>query len=321
MITEEAGFDPNRDNWDNSNNPTETEVAPIAYLAGAVEVKYGGNPANSVVSPTLSSQLDFANKTITSTTGQLKWNYEKGICTMNAPKAQGVTGFLTTTPIELADVTITSKNPYAAINVVSMDDKPLSNSDQILVQVGTVYRPTGWEEKPVKVTINNQQKDGFEIVNTGRMPWQGQVTDVKLKIKNTRIKSAFVLDQAGYNKKEINIERSADYITLTLPGNTMYLVLKNTDPTTTGVQEENLPTVKLYPNPSKGSVTLDIPSHMNRVNLLQIFDHVGRLVYTEKDIKSGQKQVILYNLPNGVYYVNFNDLQHKKSSFKLLIQH
>jgi hypothetical protein len=317
IITEEAGFDPNRDSWDNSTNPRETQVAPIAYLAGAVEVKYGGNPANNVVAPELSSQLDFANKTVTSTTGQLKWNYGKGICTMNAPKAQGVAGFLSTTPsVELADVTITSKNPYAAINVVSMDGKPLGNSEQILVQVGTVYRPTGWVEKPVKVTINKQEKDGFEIVNTGSMPWQGQVTDVKLKIKNTLIRSAFVLDQAGYSKQEIYVERNTDHIILALPENTMYLVLKTTEPTVTGVHGENLPAVTLYPNPSNGPVMLDIPS---RVNLLQIFDHAGRLVHTEKDLQPGQKQVSLYNLPNGVYYVNFNDLQHKKSSFKLWI--
>jgi len=319
IITEEAGFDPNRDNWDNAANPRETKVAPVAYLAGAVEVKYGGDPANDVVAPGLGSQLDFANKTVTSTTGQLKWDYGKGICTMNAPKAQGVAGFLSTTPaVELADVTITSKNHYAAVNVVSMDDKPLSNSEQILVQVGTVYRPTGWVEKPVKVTINKQEKDGFEIVNTGRMPWQGQVTNVKLKIKNTLVKSAFVLDQAGYGKREIYVERNADHINLTLPENTMYLVLKTTEPTITGVHAEKLPAVKLYPNPSQGPVMLDIPSHVNQ---LQIFDHLGRLVHTEKDIKPGQNQVILYNLPNGVYYVNFNHLQYKKSSFKLLVQH
>jgi hypothetical protein len=177
LITEEAGFDPNRDSWNNTPGSAETEVAPIAYLAGPVEVKYGGNPQNNSVSGALGSLLDFPNKTVTSTTGQLKWNYNKGICTMNAPKAQGVAGFLEAgaPTVQLADVTITSTNPYAAINVVSMDDLPLSQSQQILVQVGTVYRPTGWQEKPVKVTINDQQKDGFEIINTGKMPWKGEI--------------------------------------------------------------------------------------------------------------------------------------------------
>jgi len=284
LITEEAGFDPNRDSWNNSPNSVETAVAPISYLAGTVEVKYDGNPANTVVSPALSSLLNFSNKTVTSTTGQLKWDYGKGICTMNTPKAQGVTGFLTTTPsIELADVTITSKNPYAAINVVSMDDQPISRSGQILVQVGTVYRPTGWQEKPAKVTVDNQKKDGFEIVNTGKMPWQAQITDVKIKIKNTRIKSAYLLDQAGYVSRAIYVEKNADYVQITLPENTMYLVLKESA-AVGGTLEHNLPAIQLYPNPSSGTVMLDIPDHIHSLNLLQVFDNYGKLVHTEKNL-------------------------------------
>jgi hypothetical protein len=323
LITEEAGFDPNRDSWDNSTNPTETKVAPIAYLAGTVEVKYEGNPANSNVSSQLSTLLDFTNKTITSTTGQLKWNYGKGICTMNAPKAQGVTGFLESTPtVALADVTITSKNPYAAISIVSMDDQTLSTSKQILVQVGTVYRPTNWQEKAVKVTINGQEKDGFEIINTGKMPWMGQKTDVKIKLNNTLITSAYVLDQSGYINKEIFVERYSDHIILSLPPNTMYMVLNTNEPTVvTGLHDEDLSSIQLYPNPTKGTVVLDIPDHIKSLNSLQVYDNLGRRVHTEKNIRQGQKQIVLPVLPNGVYHVTFNNSQHKKSSFKLVIQH
>ncbi|MBW3546202.1 MAG: T9SS type A sorting domain-containing protein, partial [Bacteroidetes bacterium] len=265
---------------------------------------------------------DFANKTVTSTTGQLKWNYEKGVCTMNAPKAQGVTGFLETTPtVDLADVTITSKNPYAAISVVSMDDLPLSSSEQILVQVGTVYRPTNWQEKPVKVTINNQEQDGFEITNTGKMPWLGQNTEVKIKLKNTLIRSAYLLDQSGYINREIFVERHADHIILSLPPNTMYMVLNTNEPTVvTGINDENLSPIKLYPNPTKGTVVLEIPNHIKSVNLLQVYDTMGRIIHTESNIRPGQKQITLPALPNGVYHVIFNDAHHKKSNFKLLIQ-
>jgi hypothetical protein len=321
LITEEAGFDPNRDSWDNSTNPTETEVAPIAYLAGPVEVKYGGNPANNVVSGQLATLLNFSSKTVTSTTGQLKWNYDKGFCTMNAPKAQGVTGFLETTPtVELADVTITSKNSYAAINVVSMDDQSLSSSAQILVQVGTVYRPTNWQEKAVKLTINGQQKDGFEIVNTGIMPWQGQNTDVKIKLKNTLISAAYLLDQSGYINKEILVERFSDHIMLSLPPNTMYLVLNTNEPTVTGIKEANLAPIKLYPNPTKGTILWDIPAHLQSLSSLKVYDSRGSVVYTENNLRPGQKQITLPALPNGLYYVVFNDLQHKKISIKLLLQ-
>lgn len=158
-----------------------------------------------------------------------------------------------------------------------------------MVQAGTVYRPTGWEEKPAKMTINDQEKDGFEIVNTGRMPWQGQITDVRIKIKNTRIRAAYLLDQAGYISREIDIEKNADHINITLPENTMYLVLKGSEPTAPGAPEGSLRTIKLYPNPSKGTVMLDIPDYINSVNFLQVFDNSGRLVHTEKNLTPGQK--------------------------------
>jgi hypothetical protein len=221
----------------------------------------------------------------------------------------------------LADVTITSTNPYAAINVVSMDDLPLSQSQQILVQVGTVYRPTNWQEKPVKVTINDQQKDGFEIINTGKMPWQGENTKVKIKLNNTLIKSAYVLDQAGYISKEIFVERHPDHIILMLPPNTMYMVLNTNEPTViTGITDENIATIKVYPNPAKGTVMLEIPNHIQSLSLLQVYDNLGRKVHTERNIKPGQRQIRLPNLSNGVYLVTFSDEHQKYKNIKLVIQ-
>lgn len=324
LVTEEAGFDPNRDSWGNTTGGSaETEVAPVAYLAGPVDVKYDGNPQNNSIAATLGTLLDFPNKTVTSVTGQLKWNYAKGVCTMNAPKAQGVVGFLNAAApsVQLADVNIASTNPYAAINVVSMDDRPLGQSQQILVQVGTVYRPTNWQEKPVKVTINGQQKDGFEIVNTGKMPWQAEDTRVTLKLKNTTIKSAYVLDQAGYVSKEIFVEKSPDHALIVLPSNTMYMVLNTNEPTVvTGIEDEKAAVVKLYPNPTRGTFMLEIPAHIRSLTMLQVYDNTGRIVYTEKNIKAGQKQIALPKLPDGLYQVRFNDSRQKSMNTKLMIQ-
>ncbi|NJO01078.1 MAG: hypothetical protein HC880_04700 [Bacteroidia bacterium] len=63
IISEENSFDPNRDTYQGGNaGQEETEVAPVAYLAGPVRVKYEGDPANTTVSPQLENLLDFANK-------------------------------------------------------------------------------------------------------------------------------------------------------------------------------------------------------------------------------------------------------------------
>ncbi|MDQ3536545.1 MAG: T9SS type A sorting domain-containing protein, partial [Bacteroidota bacterium] len=322
LITEEAGFDPNRDSWDNTTGTTETVVAPIAFLAGPVEVKYDGNPEKSSISGDLNNLLDFPNKTVTSNTGQLKWNYEKGFCTMNAPSAQGVVGFMESGyTVNLEDVTITSFNEYAAVSIVSMDDNPLKQSEQILVQVGTIYQPTNWRETPVKVTIDDVEKDGFKITNTGKMPWRAENTKISLSLKNMLITSAYALDQNGYIKKEIFVERYADHVKIWLPANTMYMVLNTNDPTViTGMEEETLNSVKLYPNPTKGTVVLEIPEYMKSINLLQVYDNSGRMVYSEKNLKPGQKQITLPKLSNGIYHIVFDSPKNKKTNLRLLIE-
>jgi hypothetical protein len=153
------------------------------------------------------------------------------------------------------------------------------------------------------------------------MPWQGQNTDVRIKLNNTLISAAYLLDQSGYVNKEIYIERFADHVMLSLPPNTMYVVLNTNIPTvTTGIKEANLAPIKLYPNPTKGTVIFDIPAHLQSLNSLQVYDNRGSVVYTENNIRPGQKQITLPVLPNGLYYAVFNDLQHKKISIKLLLQ-
>jgi hypothetical protein len=100
------------------------------------------------------------------------------------------------------------------------------------------------------------------------------------------------------------------------------MVLNTNEPTVvTGLHDEDLSSIQLYPNPTKGTVVLDIPDHIKSMNSLQVYDNLGRRVHTEKNIRQGQKQIVLPVLPNGVYHVTFNNSQHKKSSFKLVIQH
>ena len=53
---------------------------------------------------------------------------------------------------KLSDVTIVSKNDYACVTVVSLDDKPIATSRRILAQIGTIARPTGWKEKPMRIS-------------------------------------------------------------------------------------------------------------------------------------------------------------------------
>ncbi len=60
-----------------------------------------------------------------------------------------------------------------------------------------------------------------------KMPWKSANTQVTIKLKNTGINQATLLDVAGYAKSTIEISRVGDELQFTLPANAMYVMLEN----------------------------------------------------------------------------------------------
>ena len=123
---------------------------------------------------------------------------------------------------KLSDVEIKSGNPYATVLVVSMDNRSLKTSARILVQVGTIARPTGWRTKPAKVG----KADGEEIVDTGKGPWLVVNGDVTVTIANPMLKSAKVLDANGMVVKDATLETVPGGKRLLFPTDALYVILQ-----------------------------------------------------------------------------------------------
>ena len=71
MIAEQGAWDPNRDKGAMpEGTPIKAAVEPLAFLAGRVEVKYGGQPAQATVAD-LSKCIDQEKKTVRSVTGEI----------------------------------------------------------------------------------------------------------------------------------------------------------------------------------------------------------------------------------------------------------
>ena len=229
IIAEDPSFDPNRDKARPvAPKPGEkaTVVDPLAFLVGPVEVKYEGDPAKNRVID-LSKFIDHDKKTVRSITGEIALDYNIGFCTVDAPKAQGACGFLEKAGmIRLKDVSIHSANPYATVIAVSMDDLPIATSKKILIQVGTAARPTGWSTRDTEFKEGEKMIRGLEIVTTGKPPWRIAATEVGLSVKNPALTKATLLDTAGYGVENIPITKAKAGITLTLPAETMYLILE-----------------------------------------------------------------------------------------------
>lgn len=229
VIGEEESFDPNRHT---GHLPKEVNlkggINPLAFLVGPVEVKYGGDPAKTTAVD-LSKYIDDAKKQVTSATGELTYNHDAGWCTVDAPKAQGVSGFLSKAgPVALKTVTIDSKNEYATILAVPLDDKELGSSQSILVQVTTSCRPYRWKESPAtfKDPSGKQTFEGKRIDDTGAEPWNEVITQAVVSVKNSKLKKAIALDPNGMPAGEIKAESKGGVFTVTLPPNALYVVLQ-----------------------------------------------------------------------------------------------
>ncbi len=319
LISEENSFDPNRDSYSNINPSKETVVSPLAHLTGKVEVVYAGNPDSSKISGQISDLIDYENKIITSVNHQLKWDYKNGICIMDAPSAQGVCGFTATKQtFDLTDVTIETTNDYAAIELVAMDEKSIGESSKILVQVGTVYRPTGWTETPAEFDLNGTKVSGFKIDNTGKMPWKCANTMVTLKLKNKNINEATLLDAAGYAKSSVVITRVGEEIQISLPENAMYVILENT--THTGSIPLKPDGMKVFPNPSNGNFRIEIQNYQPGNYELEILGLNGEKIREIKNINNATFTVNTKGLTEGFFLAVLKNNSEIVDLKKLCIQ-
>jgi len=225
IIAETETFDPNRDLVDRRGqaDADTAYVSRLAFLVGRVQVAFGDTASADEVAD-LGPYIDRQASVVRSNTGELALDWDDGVFTMDAPKAQGVAGFLAESGgrFVLGDVTVESSNEYAAVQVVAMDDRPIAESRRLLVQVGTTNRLTGW----TTTVIEDGPEPKRRIELTGEPPYLVKDTDVRLSIGNGSLSKATRLDANGYAAEDVAVRREGGRATLTLPANTMYLVIE-----------------------------------------------------------------------------------------------
>jgi hypothetical protein len=155
-------------------------------------------------------------------------DYEKGLCIVDAPAAQGATGFLKKAGnLHLSTIDIAGGNEQASILTVSMDGRALSDSQRVLVQVGTPAHLSGWQQKAADFEgPDHRECHGFSVVNIGQPPWMIDDTDAFITIRNPNLTRATVLDEAGYPKNQVALQREGIVAKLRLPVDSMYIVLR-----------------------------------------------------------------------------------------------
>lgn len=223
------GRDPNRDivvpktpSNVGPGRPELPEVSPYVFLAGPVLTEFG-NGAPNYVHPEIDQMINEDVGSVTSATEQLTWDWINGVVSINAPQVQGVVGkFSSKNRFELGHLTIESDASYASLLVVSMDGNPIKDSNRLLVQLGSVARPTNWKA----LKVEHEGAPALEVVAFGSEPWQINSVDALLAVENSVIKRAMVLDANGIAVEEFPIWRSESAVTLRTPQNALYIMLE-----------------------------------------------------------------------------------------------
>lgn len=137
---------------------------PLLHYAGRAQVKFVTGPG-SVRVDDLHPLIDHSAQTVTSSTGELRLDYGKGLLRINAPRAQGISGALKAAgSTDLADLIVASDLDLGHIIAVSLDDQPLATSGRILLQVMSEERTSDFATEPAEAGRHR-------IVNIGRDPW------------------------------------------------------------------------------------------------------------------------------------------------------
>lgn len=141
------------------NSKTIPMFNPLWALVGPV-VRHLDAHRTAYKSLNLSNYLHPARGFVTSSNHQLQWNFKSGLLTINAPAAQGFTGFPTPGhTIKSASASFALHNKFASVLLVSLTTAPLATSHRLLLQVMTREKPFGF------------RAGGHKILAIGSGPW------------------------------------------------------------------------------------------------------------------------------------------------------
>jgi hypothetical protein len=108
----------------------------------------------------------------TTDTGELKRNWKQGVYTINTPRTQAATGWIGGESISLGNIKVQVKTTNASVVVQSLDDAPLSRSQDLLISLGTRAVPQDDDKipfyvEPIEGTLTIQAPQGLTLFTQG----------------------------------------------------------------------------------------------------------------------------------------------------------
>ncbi|WP_193211392.1 hypothetical protein [Luteolibacter marinus] len=139
-------------------------VDPLVHFAGRSSLTIGESESGGRTGD-LAGLIDRKGRQVTSSNGDLKLDYGKGLLQLRAPAAQGALGDLKSGgTIVLPDLEITSPMEIGEVVVVALDGKPIATSRRMLLQVMSEEKASGFETEPAGQGVKR-------ITSIGTDPW------------------------------------------------------------------------------------------------------------------------------------------------------
>jgi len=227
---EEPAYDPNRDTSDGPQGLDKELRRKPAFLVGPVRVKIPGkDPERVKLADGLANCFGGENgkNEIRSLTGEVSLDPVKGVCRIDSPRAQGTAAHFRNQPrVQLADMIVESRTPYAAVIAVSLDGQPIRKSRRVLVQAGLPAKPTGWAVRPVEFAADKKTVKGFEITDHGKAPWDVTPADITIHLRAPATTHARVLDANGIPVRDLELVRQGTAWKFEFPRDALYVVLE-----------------------------------------------------------------------------------------------
>lgn len=197
-----------------------SKVDPLAFFVGKLDRHITGGPSK-LETADLKKYIDRQNGTVTSMTGEIKWDFVNGVVTLNTACAQGACGFLKQAGrIELDDTILESRNEYGTVLVVSLDGRPLKDSKKILIQAGTEDRTYGYRTED----LGNGKR---RITDVGGYPLMVRKVEASVTLKGRSGMTPMILNQTGYPRGDsARVEQSGEGQNIILPSDSLYTLCK-----------------------------------------------------------------------------------------------
>jgi hypothetical protein len=162
-----------------------SEDSPLLLLSGPVAIDFGAR-ITRLEGPS-------AWEPGKSRGGEVSWDLERGFVRVNSKHAEALLGFLGAVgTVHLSHMSITSNNEYAAIALVPLDDRPIANSDRLMLSVATEASNSGWKTRV-------DDRGHHTILDVGQAPILEREIEavIRLSIPGVQAFDWTALDQNG----------------------------------------------------------------------------------------------------------------------------